>query len=242
MSRLRDDLSTSFSNATTILGFRRKIFLIFIMPSVLYSVYILCNAPGTHFVVPLLHNDRILVVKATFTSSAYQRGSWYDKGVDSVKTVPVITDESQYTRRMKNGGAWFAFNALSRFVDYSDDIEVSKNPSILERYDKVIMLHNEYVTEQEYNAVMAHPNVFYAFPNAMYRLVKYDGTQNTITLVGETGNQYSRATWESADEYDRCYVGGYSVIDYPNGRGLSCYPAYQSIWNPFLIITILSSN
>ena len=30
--------------------------------------------------------------------------------------------------------------------DIIDDIVIDKNPSILEEYDKVIMLHNEYVT------------------------------------------------------------------------------------------------
>ena len=88
--------------------------------------YIISNLLEVHCAFKPFHLRHVLGVKGTFTSSAYQRNSWYDN--PKVKTIHVVTDESQYDRRMKHGGSWWTFNVLSRYVDYTDDIAVSKNP------------------------------------------------------------------------------------------------------------------
>ena len=63
------------------------------------------------------------------------------------------------------------------------DADIDKDPTILEKYDKVIVLHNEYVTKREFNAITHHPHVIYLYPNALFAQVKVDYNKNTITLV-----------------------------------------------------------
>ncbi|KFI21105.1 hypothetical protein HW44_17400, partial [Nitrosococcus oceani] len=70
-------------------------------------------------------------------------------------------------------------------LNYSsiNDIDVDKNPDMLKKYDKVIVLHNEYVTQREFDAITHHPNVVYLFPNALYAKVNTDYKKSTITLA-----------------------------------------------------------
>ena len=57
------------------------------------------------------------------------------------------------------------------------------NPSILQQFDKVIMLHNEYVTRTMFDAITNHPNVFYLYPNALYAEIEVNYIDETITLI-----------------------------------------------------------
>ena len=63
------------------------------------------------------------------------------------------------------------------------DIEIDKDPSILQQFDKVIMLHNEYVTRAMFDAITSHPNVIYLYPNALYAEIEVDYIDETITLI-----------------------------------------------------------
>jgi hypothetical protein len=50
------------------------------------------------------------------------------------------------------------------------------------QHNKVIILHNEYVTKKEFDAITNHPNVVFSYPNALY--VQVDANYDTtITLV-----------------------------------------------------------
>ncbi|MGI0075758.1 MAG: hypothetical protein ACREA5_07440, partial [Nitrosotalea sp.] len=51
------------------------------------------------------------------------------------------------------------------------DVDIDKNPNILKQYHRVIMLHNEYVTKKEFDAVTSQPDVVYLYPNSMYAQV-----------------------------------------------------------------------
>ena len=67
--------------------------------------------------------------------------------------------------------------------EFVNDIDIDKNPDILKKYDKVIMLHSEYVTKKEFGAVTAHPKVVYLYPNTLYAEITTDYSKNTITLI-----------------------------------------------------------
>ena len=67
--------------------------------------------------------------------------------------------------------------------DTITDIDIDKNPEILKNYDKVILLHNEYVTKTEFDAITNHPKVLYLYPNALYAEISVDYLENTISLV-----------------------------------------------------------
>ena len=63
------------------------------------------------------------------------------------------------------------------------DIEVDKDPLILENFEKVILLHNEYVTKSMFNAITNHSKVIYLYPNALYAEISVDYDAQTISLV-----------------------------------------------------------
>ena len=63
------------------------------------------------------------------------------------------------------------------------DEDVDKNPDILKQYKRIIVLHNEYVTKKEFDAITSHPDVVFLYPNALYAQVEANYTSNTITLV-----------------------------------------------------------
>jgi hypothetical protein len=177
---------------------------------------------------------RTIVIEPVFTEAAYQSGGWYDNN-------KVTSVNLNYTKNWRTtfGGSEIGFNAINKTgsVDTTNDIEVTLHPEILQAYDKVILLHNEYVTKTEYYAIMSHPNVFYGYPNSLNRFVSYErnttvtNPSGSITLIGYTGNPYSNAKWGEVNEFDRCSRHGYEVVEYPNGNGLSCYPERLIVHN-----------
>jgi hypothetical protein len=110
------------------------------------------------------------------------------------------------------------------------DVDVDKNPAILAKYKKVIVLHNEYLTKKEFDAITSHPNVVYLYPNALYAEVKTDYTKNTITLIRghnypskEIRNGFDWKFDNSQMEYDTdCKKMQFYKIN--NGWMLNCYP------------------
>jgi hypothetical protein len=187
-----------------------------------------------------VHHE-IVVIKPTFTSAAYRPGGFYDyfRGHCDTRclTVPV------YHTREPNGSMKYAAsnNALRMIkeqgiADVVTDQRVTKEPHLLSNYRKVIVLHNEYVTQSEFDAITHHPNVLYLYPNALYALVSYHPKDATITL--ERGHDYRGASnafgWGPSKstkyEYDTsCH--GWRLIRVINGEMLNCYPEYHILHN-----------
>nr|AIF23427.1 hypothetical protein [uncultured marine thaumarchaeote SAT1000_15_H02] len=130
-----------------------------------------------------LWNDpqNAVVVYPYFTFAAYQPQGFYDyfKGnCDDCTTTKFVHPKSQYTSSGKG------HQALT-LLGYSSitDVDIDKNPSILQQFDKVIMLHNEYVTRTMFDAITSHPNVIYLYPNALYAEIEVNYIDETITLI-----------------------------------------------------------
>jgi len=121
------------------------------------------------------------VVYPYFTYAAYQPQSFYEyfKGkCDDCITTKFVQPTSEYTSSGKG------HQALTLLGYHSiTDAEIDKNPSILQQFDKVIMLHNEYVTRAMFDAITNHPNVIYLYPNALYAEIEVNYTDETITLI-----------------------------------------------------------
>ena len=130
-----------------------------------------------------LWNDpqNAVVVYPYFTYAAYQPHGFYDYyrgNCDDCITTKFADPKSQYTSSGK------AHQALTLLGYYSiTDVEIDKNPGILQQFDKVIMLHNEYVTRAMFDAITSHPNVIYLYPNALYAEIEVDYIDETITLI-----------------------------------------------------------
>lgn len=168
-----------------------------------------------------------IVILPLFTASAYSNPGFYsyykEECDESCLTVPLIPD-------WKHTSSEVAIQTLALLKYPSiDDYSLSKNPELLKQYDTVFLLHNEYVTKSEFDAITAHPNVVYLYPNALYAEVRLN-SDDTITLV--RGHNYPEPDisngfdWKfdnSSLEYDgNCKNLEFYEID--NGWMLNCYP------------------
>ncbi|HEV2193404.1 MAG TPA: hypothetical protein VGR54_07300 [Nitrosopumilaceae archaeon] len=175
-------------------------------------------------------SKKTVFVYPIFTQAAYGNNGFYDyykKRCDTkCLTVNIPTKfQNTYTA---SGTAGLVLKLLN--YSHITDIEVDKNPDILKKYDRIIILHNEYVTKKEFDAITHHPNVVYLYPNALYAEVKTDYNKNTIILVRGHGypsiNMANGFGWKydnSKLEYDvKCENWKFYKIN--NGKMLNCYP------------------
>ncbi|HVZ62055.1 MAG TPA: hypothetical protein VG896_00030 [Candidatus Nitrosotalea sp.] len=180
-----------------------------------------------------------------FTQAAYDHNGFYDyysgNCDERCLSIPL-----QYT--IGGSGTTSSMIGTSVLVflgyPYITDIDIDKNPDILKKYDRVIMLHSEYVTQKEFDAITQHPNVFYLYPNSLYARVQTNYNNNTLTLV--RGHGYPDASikngfdWKfdnSQFEYDsRCDNWSITTID--NGKMLDCYPGFRMLYDKNLLMTI----
>jgi len=184
------------------------------------------------------------VVYPYFTYSAYQPQGFYDyyRGdCDSCTTTKLVPPISQYT---SSGQAHQALTMLG----YSSitDIDIDKDPNILQQFDKVVMLHNEYVTRPMFDAITSHPNVIYLYPNALYAEIEVNYTDETITLI--RGHNYPEQEisngfdWQFDNthpyEYDATCLGMefYMTSD---GWMTNCYPENLFLANTEQLFNIL---
>jgi hypothetical protein len=120
--------------------------------------------------------------------------------------------------------------------DSISDLELHKNPNILNNYKKIIVLHNEYVSKIMFDALTLHKNVVFLYPNALYAEIEIDITNNQITLI--RGHGYPESTivngfnWENENthpyEFDN-ECNNFEFYKISNGFMLNCYPE-QAIW------------
>lgn len=125
--------------------------------------------------------QKTVVVYPYFTYAAYAPQGFYEyfKGdCDDCTTTKFSPPTPLYT------SSGIGHQTLT-LLGYStiDDIHLDKNPGILQQFDKVIMLHNEYVTRAMFDAVTSHPNVIYLYPNALYAEIEVNYVDETITLI-----------------------------------------------------------
>ena len=188
-----------------------------------------------------LKNDKkSAVVFPIFTAAAYSEPGFYTfyRGeCDGEFHGMLFQDEDCLTIKINeeyspsftsSGDGLQILNLLN--YDIITDITIHQNPEILSSYEKIILLHNEYVTSVEFDAITSHPNVIYLYPNALYAEIDFDEELWEISLV--RGHNYPEITirngfdWRfdnSLDEYDvACNNMKFSKID--NGWMLNCYP------------------
>lgn len=174
--------------------------------------------------------EKTIVIFPVFTALAYGNNGFYDyyakKCDQKCLTIPI---QKKYNPTFQS-----STNAIQvlKLLGYKfiTDIDVDKSPQILKKYNKVILLHSEYVTKTEFKAITNHPNVVYLYPNALYAEVKADYSKNTITLI--RGHNYPEQNirngfgWKfdnSNLEYNtNCSKMTFDKVN--NGWMLNCYP------------------
>lgn len=180
--------------------------------------------------------DKPLVIIPTFTSSAYAPFGFYDyyneRCGEQCLTVKIVSEDKLDYKSSANGVK--ILNLLG--YDSISDLELHKNPNILNDYKKIIVLHNEYVSKIMFDALTLHKNVVFLYPNALYAEIEIDIANNQITLI--RGHGYPESTivngfnWENENthpyEYDN-ECNNFEFYKISNGFMLNCYPE-QAIW------------
>ena len=172
-----------------------------------------------------------VVIYPIFTQKAYEKGGFYDYYNGTCKTCNVVSIQNlkiqpNYTSSVNS---WEYLGQLHYQV--ITDIQVDQNPDILKQYDKIILLHNEYMTKAEFNAIKNHKNVIYLYPNAMYAEIKVDYDTNTMSLV--RGHGYPEKSIDNGFDYVTSSKGEYDLNcknfkwqQMPNGMQMSCWPEF----------------
>lgn len=177
-----------------------------------------------------LHSDaKTAVIYPIFTQSAYDWKGIHDYYAGYCNSCTSTTISNIYEKSYSSSGNGFR---ILEFLGYQviDDIDIDKNPEILAKYDKVILLHNEFVTKKEYEAITHHPKVIYLYPNSLNSEIKVDYSKNMITLV--RGPDFPQKgikngfDWKYDDikyfhDWD---CTNWKFYDVQNGYMLNCYP------------------
>ena len=182
----------------------------------------------------VMNDGNSMFVIPFFTASAYESPGFYDY-YNHVCDQTCLTAKMQYSCRSEASCNAVQILGLLGYDIYSD-VDIDHNPEILNKYDTVIILHNEYVTQKEFDAITNHVNVLYLYPNSNYGLITTDYDAETITLVRGHGYPDKEITNGFEWKFDNTYPFEYDVdcktwefYDIDNGKMLNCYPE-QKIW------------
>jgi hypothetical protein len=202
--------------------------------------------------------NKPLVILPTFTAGAYSGGcidmdsgcrpgfySYYAGACDETCLTVTPLPKDTFIYSSSDSGV-----KILEMLGYDSitDMELHMNPDILKKYDKIILLHNEYVSQTMFDAITSHDKVIFLYPNAMYGHVIVDTANNKISLV--RGHNYPTADitngfdWVNENthpyEYDNeCKDWEfYPTQGNPDGYMLNCYPE-AIIWNDELLLRTL---
>jgi hypothetical protein len=191
--------------------------------------------------------QKTAVVYPYFTYVAYNEPgfyTYYRGDCDSCTTTKFVPSSLLNNEYVTSGLGHQALTLLG-YTALSDE-EIDMNPSILQQFDKVIMLHNEYVTRTMFDAITNHPNVFYLYPNALYAEIEVDYIDETITLI--RGHNYPEPEiingfdWEFDNthpyEYDSLCLE-LEIYQIENGRMTNCYPENLFLQNTGQLFNLL---
>ena len=191
---------------------------------------------------PNLDSKKTAFVVPLFTASAYAPNGFYEyyqKKCDESCLTTKIVDRSDFTSTA-------SFNTIQilQLLGYETitDIQIDQNPNILQKYDKIILLHSEYVTKSMFDAITNHPKVIYLFPNALYAEISVDYYRNEISLIKGHGYPEIKISngfnWEFENtnpyEFDTGCTN-WEFYEIRNGVMLNCWPD-QIIFNDKLLL------
>jgi len=173
-----------------------------------------------------------VVIYPIFTAGAYQPNGFYAYYGGNCDESCITDLPFEYPRFDFNGSGATAQILFQLGYEFLTDVEVDKTPEILKNYDTVILLHNEYVTQNQFDAISSHPNLIFLFPNALYAEINVDYDDNTMTLI--RGHNYPEESIANGFDYEieeRFHEYEYDLdcltwefVEIENGYHLNCYP------------------
>jgi|UPI00026CE219 hypothetical protein len=172
-----------------------------------------------------------VVVYPILTQTAYEWNSihdFYTRNCDACITVKI---DKEYDPIYSTGANSFR---ILEFLGYDviDDVSIDKDPNILKKYNTVILLHSEFVTQNEFFAITNHPNVIYLYPGALNSKVKINYEDQTMTL--ERGPSFPQSEIKNGFDwiYDNSDISENNTCDnwtfemIYHGYMLNCTPEY----------------
>jgi len=191
--------------------------------------------------------QKTVVVYPYFTFVAYNEPGFYTyfRGECDSCTTTKFAPASLFNNEYQSSGIGQQALTLLGYASITD-MEIDQNPGILQQFDKVIILHNEYVTRAMFDAITSHPNVIYLYPNALYAEIEVDYVDETITLI--RGHNYPEPEisngfdWKFDNthpyEYDNlCADMNFYQIE--NGWMTNCYPENFFLQNTESLFNLL---
>ena len=172
-----------------------------------------------------------IVIVPIFTSTAYWEPGFYTYFRNECNSE-CLSKSIDFDKPLGYSGSDEGFKVL-KLLNYHtvSDFDMAKNPQMIFEYEKVILLHNEYVTQEMFDAIIQHPKVVFLYPNALYAKVDVNFDKKTISLIRGHGYPDSSIDngfdWEFDNtrpyEFDNaCENWEFYNID--NGIMLNCYP------------------
>lgn len=175
-------------------------------------------------------NGNIAVIYPIFTQSAYDWGGFHDYYQGRCDACTNTRLANTYEKMFAASGNGFR---ILEFLGYQviDDTDVDKNPEILNNYDKIIVLHNEFVTKAEFDAITHHSNVIYLYPGALTSEVTVNYDKNSISLIHEESKSARKYTktgfnWklDNSQYFNDWDCNTWQFYKVENGYMLDCYP------------------
>jgi hypothetical protein len=196
------------------------------------GVRLTLNEYGDELTNILKPNEKTIVIYPVFTSAAYNEPGFYTYFGGNCDEL-CITNLSFENPQFKYTSSGLTAQILYLVgYDFITDIDVDKTPGILKNYDTVILLHNEYVTQKEFSAITAHPNLIFLAPNALYAEIEVNYDDNTMTLIrghaypdSSITNGFNYKIEEEFHNYEydaECLE--WEFLEIENGFHLNCYP------------------
>ena len=187
-----------------------------------------------------------VVVYPIFTQSAYGWGGIHDYYMGYCESCSTTEIQHHYDNYPASSGNGYR---ILEFLGYTiiDDVDLDKNPDILNSFDKVILLHNEYVTKSQFEAITNHPKVIFLYPGALSSLVQVDYSNNTMTLIRGPGYPHEDITngfdwkYDNSEKIDNWDCNNWEFFDIKQGSMLNCYPEKILENNGFEILKFIKN-
>ena len=196
------------------------------------GIKLIINESTVEIIDVLKPNDGTVVIYPVFTSAAYHEHGFYTyyDGNCNESCITDLSFEDVEITYNSSGTTAQILHAVG--YDFITDIDVDQNPEILQNYDTVILLHNEYVTKKMFDAISSHPSLIFLAPNALYAEIEVNYDDNTMTLIRghnypepEIFNGFDYKIEEDFHKYEydtKCLE--WEFLEFENGFHLNCYP------------------
>lgn len=170
-----------------------------------------------------------VIIYPTFTDLAYSPNGFYQFLLKKCDTCNSVSLDAKNENNPYASGYQGA-TVMSKQFPIVTDIQVDQNPAIIKPYKKVILMHNEFVTQKEYDAIMNHTAVVYLYPNALHNKISVDYNSKTAKIIQANG--YPNSTignafgwkYDNSNQQNQCKSGEWSFYAVPHGQMLNCYP------------------